>query len=161
MDREKLVYYVDNRVYDFRTFKTIRTFGKDIYEGNITLKEADDEQSYLAIEIDHIIKDTITKNANKKQQRKIVTKNLRDLLKGREMFLNGFKSNIFLTKSIGTGILNRYNYKLKVLTPKQIFQRLPIALAQVEAGNNSQNFLNAIRQIAYSLYQSEEITKKV
>ena len=42
-----------------------------------------------------------------------------------------------------------------------MFQRLPIALAQVKAGNNSKSLLNEIRQIIYSLYQSEEITKKV
>ena len=50
---------------------------------------------------------------------------------------------------------------LKVLTPKQMIQRLPIALAQVKASNNSENLLNEIRQIVYSLYQSKEITKKV
>ena len=50
---------------------------------------------------------------------------------------------------------------LKILTPKQLLQRLPIALAQVKAGNNSENLLNQIRQIVYSLYQSKEITKKV
>ena len=50
---------------------------------------------------------------------------------------------------------------LKILTPKQMFQRLPIALAEVKAGNNSQNLLKEIRQIAYSLYQSKQITKKV
>ena len=50
---------------------------------------------------------------------------------------------------------------LKILTPKQMLQRLPIALAQVKAGNNSENLLNEIRQIVYSLYQSKEITKKV
>ena len=50
---------------------------------------------------------------------------------------------------------------LKILTPKQMIQRLPIALAQVKAGNNSENLLNEIRQIIYSLYQSKEITKKV
>ena len=50
---------------------------------------------------------------------------------------------------------------LKVLTSKQMLQRLPIALAQVKAGNNSENLLNEIRQIVYSLYQSKEITKKV
>ena len=42
-----------------------------------------------------------------------------------------------------------------------MLQRLPITLAQVKAGNNSQNLLNEIRQIIYSLYQSKEITKKV
>ena len=50
---------------------------------------------------------------------------------------------------------------LKILTPKQMLQRLLIALAQVKAGNNSENLLNKIRQIIYSLYQSKEITKKV
>ena len=49
----------------------------------------------------------------------------------------------------------------KILTPKQMLQRLAIALAQVKAGNNSENLLNEIRQIIYSLYQSKEITKKV
>ena len=50
---------------------------------------------------------------------------------------------------------------LKILTPKQMFQRLPIALAQAKGGNNSKNLLNEIRQIVYFLYQSKEITKKV
>ena len=43
----------------------------------------------------------------------------------------------------------------KILTPKQMLQRLPIALAQVKAGNNSESLLNEIRQIVYSLYQSK------
>ena len=46
---------------------------------------------------------------------------------------------------------------LKILTPKQMLQRLPIALA----GNNSESLLNEIRQIVYSMYQSKQITKKV
>ena len=50
---------------------------------------------------------------------------------------------------------------LKILTPKQMLQRFPIALAQVKAGNTSENLLNEIRQIIYSLYQAKEITKKV
>ena len=61
--------------------------------------------------------------------------------------------NIYDSKQEGTG--------LKILTPKQMLQRLPIALAQMKAGNNSQSSLNEIRQIVYSLYQSREITKKV
>ena len=50
---------------------------------------------------------------------------------------------------------------LKILTPKQMLQRLPIALAQVKAGNNSESLLNEIRQIVHSLYQSKQIIKKV
>ena len=49
----------------------------------------------------------------------------------------------------------------KILTPKQMLQRLPIALAQVKAGNNSECLLNKIRQFVQSLYQSKQITKKV
>ena len=51
--------------------------------------------------------------------------------------------------------------ELKILAPKQMLQRLPIALAQVKAGNNSESLLNEIRQIVYSLYQSKQIAKKV
>ena len=51
--------------------------------------------------------------------------------------------------------------ELKILPPKQLLQRLPVALAQVKAGNNSENLLHEIRQIVYSLYQSKGITKKV
>ena len=50
---------------------------------------------------------------------------------------------------------------LKLLTPKQTTQRLPIALAHVKAVNISKNLLNEIRQIVYSLCQSKEVTKKV
>ena len=49
----------------------------------------------------------------------------------------------------------------KILTSKQMLQRLPIPLAQVKTGNNSESLLNEIRQIVYSLYQSKQITKKV
>ena len=42
-----------------------------------------------------------------------------------------------------------------------MLQRLPIALAQVKAGNTSKNLLNLVRQIIYYLYQEKEITKKV
>ena len=45
--------------------------------------------------------------------------------------------------------------------PKKMLQRLPIALAQVKAGNNLESLLNEIRQIVYSLYQLKQITKNV
>ena len=50
---------------------------------------------------------------------------------------------------------------LKILTPKLMLQILPIALAQVKAGNNSEDFINEIRQIICSSYQSKQITKKL
>ena len=77
------------------------------------------------------------------------------------MILDGFESKIFLIKSKGSGLLNTNKSKSKILAPKQMLQRLPIAPAQVKAGNNSENLLNEIRQMVYSLYQSKQITKKV
>ena len=50
-------------------------------------------------------------------------------------------------KTVGTG--------LKLLTPKQMVQWLPIALAQVKAGSNSEGLLNEIGEIVYSLYESK------
>ena len=63
------------------------------------------------------------------------------------------KASEELKKEEGTG--------LKILTPKQMLQRLPIALAQVKAGNNSESLLNKIRQIGYSFHKSKETTKKL
>ena len=67
------------------------------------------------------------------------------------LFDDGYKAKQNKTTGIG----------LKILTPKHMLQGLPIALAQVKAGNNSESLLNEIRQIVYSLYQSKEIIKKV
>ena len=50
---------------------------------------------------------------------------------------------------------------LQILTPKQMLKRLSIALAKISAENNSENLLNDVRQIVFSLYRSKEITKKI
>ena len=50
---------------------------------------------------------------------------------------------------------------LKILTPQQMLARLPISLAHVHAGNNSQKLKNEIRQLLYSLYRSKKICKTV
>ena len=50
---------------------------------------------------------------------------------------------------------------LKISSSKQLLQRLPIALAQIKAGNNSKTLLNDIKQIVSYFYQSKEITEKV
>ena len=81
---------------------------------------------------------------------------MRALVNGRELMYNAFRSGIFHrleNSQEGEG--------LKILTPNQMLKRLPIALAQVKAGNSSESLLNEIRQIVYSLYRSKEITKKV
>ena len=50
---------------------------------------------------------------------------------------------------------------LKILTPNQMLSRLPITLAQLKAGNNSEKLKNEIRQLLYSLYKSKKLTKNV
>ena len=50
---------------------------------------------------------------------------------------------------------------LKILTPNQMLRRLPITLAQLKAGNNSEKLKNEIRQLLYSLYRSKNLTKQL
>ena len=60
--------------------------------------------------------------------------------------------------------LRRQNKKgqgLKILTPQQMLNRLPISLAQLKAGNNSQKLKNEIRQLLYSLYTSKNLSKAI
>ena len=59
---------------------------------------------------------------------------------------------------------NRQNQEgqgLKILTPNQMLSRLPISLAQLKAGNNSEKLKNEIRQLLYSLYRSKKLTKQI
>ena len=105
----------------------------------------------------------IKKGAKKSKEQKNTIYNIEMLYKARNeaikfyddysLMMSEAKTKAKQNETKGTG--------LKILTPKQMLQRLPIALALVKAGNNSENFLNEIRQIIYSLYQSKEITKKV
>ena len=50
---------------------------------------------------------------------------------------------------------------LTILTPNQMLSRLPISLAQLKAGNNSENLKNEIGQLLYSLYRSKKLTKNI
>ena len=56
---------------------------------------------------------------------------------------------------------NRSRLELKILTPNQMFSRLPISLAQLKAENNSEKLKNEIRQLLYSLYRSKKLTKQL
>ena len=100
---------------------------------------------------------------NKTLKQKEVINNLEIFYKSREEVINFFRDYVEILSNANFGARkNETEGKgLKILTPKQMLQRLPIALAQVKAGNNSESLLNEIRQIVYSLYQSKQITKKV
>ena len=58
-------------------------------------------------------------------------------------------------------IQKQHGLGLKILTPDQMLSRLPIYLAQLKAGNNSEKFKNEIRQILYSLNRSKNLTKQL
>ena len=84
--------------------------------------------------------------------------NLKKFYNSREEVINFFRDYIEMLSDAN------YNAKqnetkgrgLKILTPKQMLQRLLIALPQVRAHSNAESLLNEIRQIAYSLYQSKQ-----
>ena len=102
------------------------------------------------------------KIGGKNSEQDKVVNNLGNFYKSREV-LDFFRdyTKMFFDASYKAKQDETQGTGLKILTPKQMLQRLLIALAQVEAGNNSENLWNEIRQIVYSLYQSKEITKKV
>ena len=102
----------------------------------------------------------IGKKLSSKKRILIILINFTFLEKKLSVFLRLFWSRIILDVGYKAKQNKTKETGLKILTPKQILQRLPIALAQVKAGNNSECLLNEIRQIVYSLYQSKQITKK-
>ena len=141
----------------FIKFKGPLHIFKSINNGDIPLEDIEKEQVELKKELGRIKqwgprdkseeqKKTIDNNKNLYNSRQEVVKMFKD-------YVRNMSRNIYDSKQEGTG--------LKILTPKQMLQRLPISLAQIKAGNNSQSLLNEIRKIVYSLYQSKEITKKV
>ena len=65
------------------------------------------------------------------------------------------------TKESAAERRNKSGKGLKILIPDQMLSRLPITLAQLKAGNNSQKLINEIRQLLYSLYHSKKLTKTI
>ena len=155
VDRTRMVYKGTNKTYDFRNYKTICAFGNEIRNNVISLDTANIEQANLLSYINDFMK-TKPRDPEKKRLRSDVLNSVSSLVQEREMVLTAFKSGIFqVSKESQEG------EGLKIVTPNQMLKRLPIAIAQVKAGNNSESLLNEIRQIVYSLYRSKEITKKV
>ena len=90
--------------------------------------------------------------------------------KGQERFSDDYNSNGWSSgsgsvaskaKGDGNVVSKAKGAGLKILTNKQMLNRLPILLAQTQARNNSKKIKNEIRQILYSLYRSNVLTKTV
>ena len=129
VDRDKMFYKSTNRNYDFRGFKTIRTYGNDIRNNVTSLKAGNFEQANLIAHLYDFTKNTKPQNSEQKKLKSDVLNSVGALAKGREVMFNAFRSGIFhrLEESQeGTGA----NEMLKILTPNQMLKRLPIALAQ-------------------------------
>ena len=106
-------------------------------------------------EADHIKNDTIVKNLNESLIYLSKFINSKEIPENQnpEKVVNIAEKTLDFNKQ-------QKSKRIKILTPKQMLQRLPRTLAQVKAGNTSENLLNEIRQIIYSLYQGKEVTKK-
>ena len=91
-----------------------------------------------------------TKNTMKNGQEEIKNKKPNDILQIINEILDFNKE---IQKQQGSG--------LKILTPNQMLSRLPISLAQLKAGNDSENLKNEISQLLYSLYRSKKLTKQL
>ena len=157
IDYNNLQYIIFSKKHtiNFSELKSPLTLLDEIQKGETTLQEAKDYQKDYLGYIKNIQK------GNKNAQQREILPNLNMLYNAREeaiKFIEDYSSMILEAKRLakeqeGTG--------LKILTPNQMLKRLPIALAQVKTGNNSESLLNEIRQIVYSLHRSKEITKKV
>ena len=147
------------RKNDFSKKDNPLTFLNKIRQGEITVEEAKESQK----EFINYLK--IIRKWNNTQEQEKTLKNLNVLFNGRNDAINFIEdcgSMILEAKrKVAEELKEQQRTRLKILTPKQILQRFPIAPAQVKVGNNSKNLLNDIRQIVYSLYPSKEITKKV
>ena len=153
-DNLKYVVVSSGKKIDFDSLENPITFLNDIKKGKISLEEAKNKQknyrNYL----------NVMRRGNKNANQKKALANINIHFNSRNnaiKFIEDYGSMILEAKKLakeqeGTG--------LKILTPNQMLKRLPIALAQIKAGNNSEKLLNEIRQLAYSLHRSKEITKK-
>ena len=153
----KFEYVSRARDVSFYEYRDSKELVKAIRSSQIGFSEAKNKQN------DFLNKLTNIKIGRKTLEQEKIINNLERFYVSRQEVINFFRDY--------TEMFSDANYRakqnetkgkgLKILTPKQMIQRLPIALAQVKAGNNSENLLNEIRKIIYSLYQSKETTKKV
>ena len=95
------------------------------------------------------------------EQEKVIT-NLENFYQSREEVFNFFRdyAKIMLDSTYKAKQDETKETGLKILTPKQMFQRFLIAFAQVKAGNISENLLNEIRQLLFLCIDQKKSTKK-
>ena len=153
----KFEYVGPTKDVSFYEYKDSKELFNAIKNNQIKFSEVKNKQNEFLNKLNNI------KIGKKNTEQKETINNLETFYSSREKVINFFRDYIEILSDVN------YNSKhsefkgkgLKILIPKQMLQSLPISLAQVKAGNNSESLLNEIRQIIYSFYQSKQITKKV
>ena len=142
--------------YSFDDLDDPLAFLNNIKKGEILMDKAMEQQynfrKYL----------NLTRIGNKNDNQKRTLANINVFYNARDngiQFIHDYGRMILEAKD--KALKEKFGEGFKMLTPNQMLKRLPIAIAQVKSGNNSESLLNEIRQIVYSLYRSKEITKKV
>ena len=95
VDREKLIYETNDYIYSFRNFKRIKTFGRDIYEGKITLEKANEYQTDLLAEIIDFKKNTKPRSQEKNKKKELFFKTCIIFLRVEKKFLMLLKVKYF------------------------------------------------------------------
>ena len=124
-----------------------------IYTGKISIDEPEMGQTNLLEIMAKFNSISWSRSIESKDNKRNTFDSLNTLYDGQELTLNAFRSGIFPIKE-------KQGKGLRILSPQQMLQRLPVALAQVKTDNTSENLLNKIRQIVCSMYQARKITKK-
>ena len=126
---------------NFTGYKDPFTLFKKIRDGDISLKMVEEDQKNFKREFGRI---KLGNPDHKRDKQLYKIKNVTNLYDSRQKIIDLFNSySKIRSEAIYKSKQNETKGKgLKILTPKQMLQRLPIALAQVKAGNNSENLLN-------------------
>ena len=95
MQADKLIYETNDYTYSFRNFQTIKTFGRDIYEGKITLEKANEYQTDLLAEIIDFKKNAKKKVKKKKREKELLFKTCIIFLRVEKKFLMLLKEKYF------------------------------------------------------------------
>ena len=95
VDREKLTHKTNEYKFSFEDFQAIKTFGRDIYEGKITIKEADEYQKDLLVEITSFKKHTKARSLEKIKKKKLLLKTCIIFLRVEKEFLTLLKAKYF------------------------------------------------------------------
>ena len=155
----------DNKVAIFRIIKDIKDKGIKIDNDDEAVREVRER-------IKELIDDGVKVNNFDEMKKEVIehVKNLKE--QGANLKVDEDQINDLINKIFDKKYLDLYNPKssgdtikkgeeLKILTKKQMLNRLSILLAQIQAGNNSKSLKNELRQMLYSLYRSQVLTKTV